>query len=360
MRLNKFLTILCFLSIIILCSCEEDNNDSPIIEITGPPTFAEINGIDESVVGKIVNALITDSEYIRVTPILADSKNSQFHFIFGVKDYKPWLNVYDSDWRLINKHLFPNQIENRYHIGYGEYGELCDIFLSHIHYSDNAKFLEIYIVYKITDKYEPKYAIRCQSIFIDNNDFFVVNDSNISDYPYNYHLSGVHIEEYSQYDSFTYNTLPYTIESLRKPWINNSFLHIYISRLNKTGGHQCICYNLANFSVIYKSTKEYSNLTSFEIENAINYEEVIIIDGTKSPEIERYNINTGDTKWSINIKNTDLIPSDAKFVSLNVVERLDNIWILVGEWILYDGTHKKLKLEVNIETGEYFIDDTYI
>ena len=222
MRLNKIFKFLCFLSIIILCACEEDNNDSPIIEITGPPSFAEINGIDESVVGEIVNTLITDSEYIRVTPILADSKNSQFHFIFGVKDYKPWLNVYDSDWRLINEHLFPNQIENSYHIGYGEYGELCDIFLSHIHYSDNAKFLEIYIAYK----YGSKYAIRCQSMFINKNDFYVVNDSNIGG-P-NHTLSGVHIEQYSQYDSFTYNTLPYTIERLRKPWINNSFLHIYI------------------------------------------------------------------------------------------------------------------------------------
>ena len=347
MELIKLFTILSLLGVIILFSCEESNDDSPTIEITGP---SNIFGVDESVVDEIVNTLKEDSEYIRVTPIMPDSEISQFHFIFGMKDCRLWLNVYDSDWCQINEHLSPIRIENKYHIGYGEYGELCDVFLSGIHYRDNVKFLEIYIIYQS----ELKYIIRCQSIFVDNNDFIIVNDRIIADNLTESEYKVFYLyEQYSQY-SFIYNIRPAEVSKFfMKPWINNSFLYLNVSN-NRLGGggYSCVCYNLVDYTTLYESAKRYSGLTSFEIENAINCEEVII-NHTNLSTIERFNIKNGDVKWSINIKDTYLLTSDAKCLSLNIVDKMDKRWKFVGEWILYDGTHKVLEFIVDIDKGEY-------
>ena len=64
-------------------------------------------------------------------------------------------------------------------------------------------------------------------------------------------------------------------------------------------------------------------------------------------------IKNGDVKWSINIKDTYLLTSDAKCLSLNIVDKMDKRWKFVGEWILYDGTHKVLEFIVDIDKGEY-------
>ena len=120
--------------------------------------------------------------------------------------------------------------------------------------------------------------------------------------------------------------------------------------------NQCICYNLEDYSILYKSEGG-ADLSSFEIENAINYEEVIEIYGTDNPKIERFNLKTRETKWSFDIKGADLVPQDAKCLSLDVVERRENEWMFAGKWVLFDGTHKESEFIININTGERLTDE---
>lgn len=334
MNSKTLLAILSLFCVILFFSCEEEN------VLDSPDRIVFEDDLDNPFLDSIVNSLEKESEYVRVTPMIVDCDTLPYHFIFGMKDYKLWLNVYDSTWVQVDEHSFPNQIEKSYHVGYGEYGKLCDAYLSLIHYDNHIKFLEVYIIYKL----ESSYAIRCQSLFIDNRNFVVVNDE----------IIGRNLDEIVVINNGPYNLRPHSSKEYLKPWINNSFL--YINRINS----QCICFDLEDYSILYKSEKG-SHSGVVEVENAINYEEVIMVTvsgGADSPEVKRFNLKTGKTEWSFFIKDSDLVPQDAKCLSLYVVERRENEWMFASEWILFDGTHKELKFIINIDTGEYLTDYT--
>lgn len=335
MNSKTLLAIFSLFCVISFFSCEEDTTIAPMREIV----FIDGKAVDKSVIKPIVDSLAKESEYVRASPIIADYQFLPFNFIFGMKDYRPWLNVYDSTWVQIGEHSFSYQVEKGYHVGYGEYSELYDAYLSHIHYDDHVKFLEMILVYK----YESGYTTRCQSLFIDNSNFVVVYDS----------IESNSLESFNSPDDI--NIFPQGSEEFLKPWVDNSFLYLYHN--SRGSSYQYICYNLEDYSVIYKSEPGRDKV-EIEIENAINHEEVIMVSGTDSPEIKRYNLKTLETEWSFSIKGSDLMPHDAKCLSLDIVEKRENEWTFAGEWVLFDGAHKKLEFVIDINTGEYLTDNT--
>ena len=331
MNSKTILVIFSLSCVIALFSCEEYTPVIPTDKVVLESEFCVPVG------DSIADSFARESEYVRITPMVMECDTLPYHFIFGMKDYRLWLNVYDSTWVQVDEHLFPNQVEKSYHVGYGEYGELCDAYLSLVHYDDYIKFLEVHIIYKR----ESSYAIRCQSLFIDNGKFVVVNDD----------IAAVAIDGNFVINNESYNFRPLSSKDYLKPWIDNSFLYVY-----RRNSYQYICYNLEDYSILYSSEESHRQVVA-EVENAINYEEVIAVSGVDSPEIERYNLKTRKAEWSFYIKYSDLVPQDAKCLSLDVVERMENEWKFAGEWVLFDGTHKELVFIININTGEYLVDN---
>lgn len=326
LQISCLITILC-----IITGCHKEEHP---IGVTTPLPLEDPSTA-------ICDSLKQDSKFVRITPVIEPIDGSiTSNFIIGMKENKLWLNTYDNDWACIQEHHSTKPIETNYHVGYGVYGELYDMFLSLIYYDDNIKFLEIYFIYKDINQ---KYYIRCQSAFINDNNFIVVNDTFVTGGDY-YEIMFSNIDSYIDQIPYKCNLRPINSSRWIKPWVDNSFLYSL-----RNSGTTHICYNLADYSIIFKSEEEYEypELTSYKVENAINHEEVIIAENN----ICRLNIKTRSKIWEYSFIKNNLVPNDAKHISTSVDDRTGNKWKFTSNWTLYDGSQKTINTTIDIDTG---------
>ena len=322
--------------ILLISSCNVDKNSDDM---------SNVNTNASSPLVELIQTLKQDIEFIRVTPeYKSDYYNLPYNFFFGLKENKLWLGLSDSDYNFIEEYYSDEEIERNVHIGYGGYGELYDMHLSMIYYEDDIKFIETILSYKRMNEY----YLRHIAFSIKNQEFVIVYDqlSQIPVYDMDYERWNL-----SQSGDVYYNTLPIRTRYSRLiPWIDNSLL--YICLLDPTVHssdyqYQNICYLLDDYSIIYTSQLT-NQLIRPNLSNAINYEEFIKVTNTS---IARINIKTMREKWEFSFIENGLIPDDAKGKSIEITDKSNNLWTIIGEWILYDGSLKIVEITIDIESG---------
>lgn len=329
--------LICWM-ILLISSCNVDTNPDGM-------SNANTNTSESFPLVELIQTLEQDIEFIRVTPeYKSDYYNLPYNFFFGLKENKLWLGLYDSDYNSIEEYYSDEEIERNIHVGYGNYGELYDMHLSMVYYENDIKFIETILSYKWMNDY----YLRHIAFFIKNQEIVIVHDQ-LSPKPiYDFDYERWNPRQYG--DSY-YSRLPITTRSSRlMPWIDNSLLYIYLPDPivhSAEYQYQYICYLLDDYSIIYTSQLTHQ-LIRPNLSNAINYEEFIKVNNTT---IERINIKTMREKWEFSFIENGLIPDDAKGKYIAITNKSNNLWTIIGEWILYDGSSKKIEITINIESG---------